>query len=401
MRIATTAAAGMGGTGTSKAQKDDYLITRFGALCFFLSAVECIIPKPLPFLRLGISNVPLIIAAGFFSAKAYFLLALVKVVAQGLLGGTFFSWIFLFSAAGTAMSAVLMLALKRALRGAVSAIGLSVAGAFASNVAQLALAFLWIFGEGARAIAPLLLVAGVVSGLAVGVFAEIFEQKSLWLKKTRRKAESGALKFGGRQETAAAPVTRKEAALSVLRVAAGVASILMIGAFPALEVRIGFFAAFYAALCLAGRRPRSLPIVVSVLAIAVCNIYPPRGAIIAEIAGFRIGAESLAAAVSRALFFEALIFISRWTFMQGKIKLPQLNAVKKSKSRVTKAFARLSFLLAETIALFGKLSAKPNNGGEPRSSPKHKLSIKAAALYIDSLLQRIAGDDDTAGAKGE
>ena len=299
------------------------------------------------------------------------------------------------------MSAILMLLLKRALRGAVSAIGLSVAGALASNAAQLALAFLWVFGEGARAIAPLLLAAGLVCGLAVGVFAEAFEQKSRWLKETRRKAESGSLKPVGEQESEAALPTRKEAALSCLRLAAGASSILLLGALPALEARLGFFAAFYAALCLAGRRPRTLPIVASLLAITACNIYPPRGAIIVEIAGFRIAAESLAAAASRALFFEALIFISRWTFMPGKLKLPRGNASRKSKSRAGCAIARFSFLLAEVLAIFGKLSAKPSNAGEPRSSPKHKLSIKAAALYIDSLLQRIDGEDDTASTKEE
>lgn len=387
--------------GIAETEKDNYLITRFGALCFFLSAVEYIIPKPLPFLRLGISNVPLIIAAGFFSPSAYFLLAIVKVAAQGVLGGAFFSWIFLFSLAGTAMSAALMRILKRALGGAVSAIGLSVAGAFASNAAQIAIARAWIFGESARAIAPLLLGAGIASGLAVGVFTELFMQKSRWLKETRRKAESGELSLAPRQEEENAPASRKQAAKGALRISAGLASILLIGASSSIGARFAFFAAFYAALCLAGKRPRALPAAISLLAITAFNLYPPRGAIIAEIAGFRIGAEALRAGASRALFFEALIFISRWTFMPGKIGLPRLGTMRKKRGKAARLLARISRLIAETLALFGKLSSAPRKDGGRGQSPKRKLSLEGAALYIDGLLERIDGGDGSPGASGE
>ena len=388
-------------SGAAEVERDNYLVTRFGALCFFLSALEYIIPKPLPFLRLGISNVPLIIAAGFFSPAAYFLLALVKIAAQGALGGTFFSWIFLFSLAGTAMSAALMRLLKRALKGAVSAVGLSVAGALASNAAQLLIARAWIFGESASAIAPLLLGAGVICGVAVGVFAEFFTRKSLWLKEARQKAESGSPGLAGQQETVAAPVSRKQAAASVIRVAAGFASILLIGVFSSLAARAAAFVAFYAALCLAGKRPRFLPVAVSLLAITAFNLYPPRGAIIAEIAGFRVAAESLAQGASRALFFEALIFISRWTFLPGKFKLPRLVLDGKRKGRAARLLERVSRLLAETLELFGKLSSKPDKEKKRRSSSGRKLSLEGAALYIDGILRRIDSRDSVSSAKGE
>ncbi|MDR0486770.1 MAG: Gx transporter family protein, partial [Treponema sp.] len=91
--------------------RDLYLQRRcalLGGLCLFLSAIEYLIPKPLPFMRIGLANLPLLLALDIFSAKYFFLLAALKILGQGIIGGTFFSYVFLFSLAGTFSSAVLM-----------------------------------------------------------------------------------------------------------------------------------------------------------------------------------------------------------------------------------------------------------------------------------------------------
>ena len=51
----------------------------FTALCMFLSAVEYAVPKPLPFMRLGLANVPLMLAFGFMNFSSVLLLAALKV----------------------------------------------------------------------------------------------------------------------------------------------------------------------------------------------------------------------------------------------------------------------------------------------------------------------------------
>ena len=43
----------------------------FGALCFFLSAMEYMIPKPLPFLRLGLANLPIMLAVEVLPLPAF------------------------------------------------------------------------------------------------------------------------------------------------------------------------------------------------------------------------------------------------------------------------------------------------------------------------------------------
>ena len=73
------------------------LIAFFASLCLFLSAVEYVIPKPLPFMRLGLANMPLVLALYVFGAKEILLLVLLKILGQGFITGTLFSYIFLFS----------------------------------------------------------------------------------------------------------------------------------------------------------------------------------------------------------------------------------------------------------------------------------------------------------------
>ena len=91
---------------------DHQTLALLGSLCLFLSAIEYLIPKPLPFMRVGLANLPLLVALDIFRAKHFFLLALLKVLGQGIIGGTLFSYILLFSLAGTFSAASLMYFLR-------------------------------------------------------------------------------------------------------------------------------------------------------------------------------------------------------------------------------------------------------------------------------------------------
>jgi uncharacterized membrane protein len=133
-------------------------------------------------MRLGLANLPLIIALGLLSWKEYLLLALLKVLGQALISGTIFSYIFLFSLAGTTASILIMLLLYNVLKKRVSLIGISIAGAMASNIAQLLLSRYLLFGEAAKLVAPPFLIVGLVTSIILGVFAQQFIAKSRWYK---------------------------------------------------------------------------------------------------------------------------------------------------------------------------------------------------------------------------
>ena len=166
-------------------KKQDALVPVFGALCFFLSAIEFVIPKPLPFLRIGLANVPLMLALDVLSFPAFLLLTVIKILGQAFISGTLFSYLILFSAAGTIGAALTMYTLHKIPRTVLSLVGISIVGAFVSNCIQLFIGRFFIFGEGIRYIAPPFLVIGTITSLLLGIFCESFEAESEWYAHIR------------------------------------------------------------------------------------------------------------------------------------------------------------------------------------------------------------------------
>jgi heptaprenyl diphosphate synthase len=159
------------------------IIAFLSALALFLSSLEYMIPKPLPFLRLGIANLPVLIALGLLSPGEVLLLVIIKIVAQGFIQGTLFSYIFLFSLAGGLASGIIMIVLHLLLRNHVSLLGISIMGAFSSNLIQLLLASVIVWGPGVFIIAPPFLVVGTISAAMLGLLAASFIKKSRWIKE--------------------------------------------------------------------------------------------------------------------------------------------------------------------------------------------------------------------------
>jgi heptaprenyl diphosphate synthase len=147
-------------------------------------------------MRIGIANLPLMLALDLLPFNLFLLLVGIKVLGQGLVTGTIFSYIFLFSLAGTGISALSMFGLRRLLRpDRISLIGISVLGALLSNGAQLVLAWAFIFGQSARYITPPFLAMGIITGLGLGLFCESFIRRSRWyaaLLAARRNPGLGA-----------------------------------------------------------------------------------------------------------------------------------------------------------------------------------------------------------------
>ncbi|MDR1862779.1 MAG: Gx transporter family protein [Treponema sp.] len=163
-------------------------IALLGAFCMFLSTVEYMIPKPLPFVRLGIANLPLILGLDILPFRHFLVLGGIKILGQALITGSLFSYVFLFSLAGTGASALSMYFLRRLLgRTLIGFTGLSVFGALLSNTVQLFLARLFVFGPAVSYAAPPILAAGLITGAALGIFCERFCARSRWYGE-RRKA---------------------------------------------------------------------------------------------------------------------------------------------------------------------------------------------------------------------
>lgn len=164
------------------ASKRTRIIALLGAFCLFLSTVEFMIPKPLPFMRLGLANLPILVGLSLLSLPELLILVGLKVIGQGLVNGTLFSYIFLFSACGSLASGAVMVTAHRLGGRIFSLVGISILGALASNSIQLTLSRFIVFGENIRLIAPPFLAIGTVSAILLGGFAEKFVSGSRWIR---------------------------------------------------------------------------------------------------------------------------------------------------------------------------------------------------------------------------
>src|SRR5574344_318813 len=93
--------------------EEEITVSFFAGLCLFLSAVEYAIPKPLPFMRIGLANLPILLALPKLRGRDIFLLVVLKIAGQALISGTLFSYVFVFSAAGSLSSALVMFILYK------------------------------------------------------------------------------------------------------------------------------------------------------------------------------------------------------------------------------------------------------------------------------------------------
>lgn len=141
------------------------------ALTLVLGYIESLLPitAGIPGIKIGLSNAVLLFALYLIDEKSAALLMAMKV----LLSGFLFSGLsaMLYALAGGAVSLGVMIAAKRLIKDA-SEIGVSVLGAVAHNIAQLAVAY-FVLGQAAVfGYAPVLIAAGVVAGILTGFAAK-------------------------------------------------------------------------------------------------------------------------------------------------------------------------------------------------------------------------------------
>ena len=142
----------------------------FTALALMFSYIETMIPIQfgVPGIKLGFANIMIVIILYKSSAKEALLLSIVRIMLSGFLFGNLSS--ILYSIAGGVLSLGIMTLLKK--QGGFSVIGVSVAGGVSHNVGQLIVAMLVVETYQVGYYFPVLLVAGVLTGLGIGVVSQ-------------------------------------------------------------------------------------------------------------------------------------------------------------------------------------------------------------------------------------
>lgn len=141
----------------------------FVALALILSYVETWIPINfgIPGIKLGLSNLVVIISIYKYGFKKSFFLGITKVLLSNILFGNLSSMF--FGLTGMLCSVFLMCILKKTRK--FSVIGISMAGAIAHNLGQIFIAMFIVQSFAIIFYLPVLLLSGMITGVLIGIVA--------------------------------------------------------------------------------------------------------------------------------------------------------------------------------------------------------------------------------------
>lgn len=139
----------------------------FIALAFVFSYIEFLIPVNIgvPGAKLGLANLVIIVVLYLFGEKDAIVLSVIRIV---LVGFTFANMAsMLYSLAGACLSFFAMVLAKKS--GFLSITGVSVLGGVFHNIGQIIVAILVLETASLMYYLPVLLIAGIASGVAIGL----------------------------------------------------------------------------------------------------------------------------------------------------------------------------------------------------------------------------------------
>lgn len=150
--------------------KKNVILANLVALSLILFLLESMIPLPIlaPGAKLGLSQVVVLFTLYYFSAKDAFLLLVIKCALSSMFFGG--PTVFVYSVAGGILSLSVMTALKKSEK--FSIYGVSAAGGFFHNFAQLTVAYLILNTKSFFYYLSVLGPIGIVTGLVIGFIAK-------------------------------------------------------------------------------------------------------------------------------------------------------------------------------------------------------------------------------------
>lgn len=160
----------------SSVRREKYLVFLI-LLSLYLSLAEALIPKPFPWLKIGLSNIGTIIALEKFGKKMAAEVVICRIIIQGIMIGTLFSPGFIISLVSGVVSVSVMIFLYN-FRDKLSIVAISVFSALVHNFTQLVVVYFLLFRNinlNSRYIMLFVmgfLFLGCIAGAATGVIGE-------------------------------------------------------------------------------------------------------------------------------------------------------------------------------------------------------------------------------------
>ncbi|MFA7109632.1 MAG: Gx transporter family protein [Sphaerochaetaceae bacterium] len=325
------------------------------ACCMFCSLIEFAIPKPVPFLRLGLSNLPLLLALFLqFGFADYLILILIKMFSQAWISGSLFSYVFVLSFTASVSGGLAMYLLNKK-RKWFSFVGISVVGAFTSNLFQILVATIFM-GEKILLLFPIMEAFGLVSSFILGLIANYYVVHSKFLEEFNSVELAEKKDLNG-------PNVGNEA--KSVRTVGWISLIIMIFLFLTNNVFIVVGIFMYSLICniILKKRIRVLNIIIFIFSITLISLFAPFGKVLLNIGSLKVTEGALSVGFTRAVKLQSTFFLSR-------LLLGFFNSILKKKS----ASFYLGRLIGYQFYYFSEINEKWN---------MKKVEGKKIRAYID------------------
>ncbi len=162
-------------TERSMPSQDNYRIAILSAYALALHGFESLIPMPIPWFRIGLSNIITLAAFILFGFRAALMVTLIRVTLASVFSGSFLGPGFILSLGGGVSSIFSIAIVSFAVPRLFGTVGLSLVGALFHNLAQLFLAYALFIQkiEPVLFITPILVLIGAITGLVNGLVADL------------------------------------------------------------------------------------------------------------------------------------------------------------------------------------------------------------------------------------
>ena len=133
---------------------------------------ESMIPSPLPWAKLGLSNIVILITLYLYGLTESVVVSWFRVIIGGLFTGSLFSPAFALGFSGGTLAVLMMWLFLRSFKDRFSPIGISVIGAVAHNIGQLLIAHLFLIKHSSIwNFLPFMIISSIFTGSLVGIVA--------------------------------------------------------------------------------------------------------------------------------------------------------------------------------------------------------------------------------------
>ena len=142
----------------------------FLAVALICSYIESLIPFyfGIPGVKLGLTNIVVVLMLYCVGTKEAFFISLLRIVLAGFMFGNMFS--ILYSLSGGCFSFLMMYLLKKT--GKLGILPISIMGGLSHNIGQMVVAAFIVSNYQILYYLPVLLIAGAVTGLLIGIAAQ-------------------------------------------------------------------------------------------------------------------------------------------------------------------------------------------------------------------------------------